>query len=56
MNKKLVVLLLILSLLTLSGCSNSNIDNNDKNIEVKELTLKISLMIHPIFYILIIFI
>lgn len=44
MNKKLVVLLLILSLLTLSGCSNSNIDNNDNNIEIKGLTLKISLI------------
>lgn len=44
MNKKIVALLLILSLLTLSGCTNTNLSSSDNNIEVRGLSLKISLI------------
>lgn len=43
MNKKLIMLFLSLSLLIFPGCSN-NIDRKGSNIEVRGLTLKISLI------------
>lgn len=44
MIKKLIVLLIILSLLSILGCTNSNDSINDNNIEVRGLSLKISLI------------
>ncbi|WP_042274561.1 hypothetical protein [Faecalimicrobium dakarense] len=44
MKKKLIMLFLSLSLLIFPGCSNRNIDSKDSNIEVRGLTLKISLI------------
>lgn len=44
MKKKLIVLFLSISLLICIGCSTSEINISDNNIEVKGLTLKISLI------------
>lgn len=44
MSKKLIVMLMILSLLSLSGCTNNNNSINDNNIEVRGLSLKVSLI------------
>lgn len=44
MKKKLIVLFLSLLLLICAGCSTSEINISDNNIEVKGLTLKISLI------------
>lgn len=44
MSKKLVVVLLILSLLSISGCTNSRLGSSESNIEVRGLSLKISLI------------